>query len=265
MRVSNRSIPIIDKLNKGTLGNMPIFEGDKSYFYFAGQFFTHEWKHYHKNFKKDINIVSSSFYQASKKAQEKLRELWSDIVVNDTSDFDIKGTYVVGDFVLMLDYEVQKGNDNHELAFFMFDKTGIPLAMYVDSEKRKIYQNGWLSSCFYEEVKGDNNEVQKWIYGKLHECVILEMFKSFAEVETKIIPAKTKIKDINCKYVNDTDLQVTYLDSKWFTNLINSNEFTVRGHFRLQPKKKDGEWTKELIWISEFKKNGYTFLAKIEK
>ena len=24
-------------------------------------------------------------------------------------------------------------------------------------------------------------------------------------------------------------------------------------HFRLQPKKKDGEWTKELIWINEFK------------
>jgi hypothetical protein len=38
----------------------------------------------------------------------------------------------------------------------------------------------------------------------------------------------------------------------------------VSGHFRLQPKKSNGEWTKELIWIDEFGKTGYTSNAKIK-
>jgi len=52
------------------------------------------------------------------------------------------------------------------------------------------------------------------------------------------------------------------LDSKWFTTLVKSDAFHVRGHFRLQPKKKDGEWTKELIWINDFQKEGYTAPAR---
>jgi hypothetical protein len=31
----------------------------------------------------------------------------------------------------------------------------------------------------------------------------------------------------------------------------------------MQPKKKDGKWTKELIWIDEFEKKGYKREAKI--
>lgn len=38
-----------------------------------------------------------------------------------------------------------------------------------------------------------------------------------------------------------------------------------RGHWRLQPFKKDGEWTYKMIWINDFEKQGYTRKAGILK
>ena len=75
--------------------------------------------------------------------------------------------------------------------------------------------------------------------------------------------AKSKTNVFNCKYLNETNSDIEYLDSKWFTTLINSKGFKVRGFFRMQPKKKNGEWTKELIWVEEFEKKGYVRNAKI--
>lgn len=92
-------------------------------------------------------------------------------------------------------------------------------------------------------------------------CVCL--FKKYAKVEIKHVEPGERIKDISCKYVNDTKLGITYMDSKWFTTLVKSDAFKVRGHFRLQPKKVNGEWTKEIIWINDFEKSGYTRKAGI--
>lgn len=88
-------------------------------------------------------------------------------------------------------------------------------------------------------------------------------FKKYASVETIESKAKSKTAQFGCKYLNETDLDIEYLDSKWFTTIVNSKGFKVRGFFRLQPKKKNGEWTKELIWIDEFEKKGYNRQAKI--
>jgi len=90
-------------------------------------------------------------------------------------------------------------------------------------------------------------------------------FKKYAQVEIVESKARTKIHVQGCKYLNETDLDVEYLDSKWFTSLVNSKGFKVGGHFRLQPKKKEGEWTKELIWIADFDKKGYNRKAGILK
>jgi len=89
-------------------------------------------------------------------------------------------------------------------------------------------------------------------------------FKKYASVEILESKAKSKVVLAGCKYLNETDMDIEYLDSKWFTTLVRSEGFKVRGFFRLQPKKKDGAWTKELIWIDEFEKHGYTRKAKIE-
>ena len=92
--------------------------------------------------------------------------------------------------------------------------------------------------------------------------LITTLFIQYAKVETKILPPKSKTMGIGCYYNNTTKSKITMLDSKWFTTLVKSDAFKVRGHFRLQPKKVNGEWTKELIWINEFEKTGYTAPAK---
>lgn len=112
-------------------------------------------------------------------------------------------------------------------------------------------------------VLTDGLTIHERLNAQLNNLSDFYLFTKFAEIETKLIPANKKIKDINCKYVNDTKFNVNILDSRWFTNLIKSDGFNVRGHFRLQPKKKDGVWIKQLIWINEFEKSGYTSLAKV--
>lgn len=261
MKISYSNYPILEKLYKGSLGNMPLFHTDKKFFDIYGSAFVNNWKFNCKYFQNEINVISIPFYEATVKAEKSLVDLWEDIVLNDSADFDIKGCYIMGDFVFMINYEVKKGSEDNELFLYMFDKQGIPLAMFNDSSKYKIYQNGWISSCF--SIENKPTEIQDWIMYKFRDIVILRMFKTYADVETKIIPPNSKIKDIDCKYVNDTKLKLTYLDSKWFTNLVKSDGFNVRGHFRLQPKKENGRWTKELIWISEFQKSGYTAKARI--
>jgi hypothetical protein len=87
------------------------------------------------------------------------------------------------------------------------------------------------------------------------------MFKKFAQVETKLLPAGQKVNCINCKYVNDTNMNITYLTSTWFTTLVKSDAFKVRGHFRLQPCG-EGLKDRKLIWVNDFEKGGYTAPAR---
>ena len=79
-----------------------------------------------------------------------------------------------------------------------------------------------------------------------------------AQVEIKELAPNSKTNDIKCKYVNDTKSIIKHLDCTWYTTLVKSDGFNVSGHLRWQPKKVNGEWKKELIWIEDFKKNGYT-------
>lgn len=104
----------------------------------------------------------------------------------------------------------------------------------------------------------NGTEVERFIWIHIFRVVLFDMFKKYAEVETKVLLPNTKLKSINCKYVNDTKLPITYLDSKWFTNLVKSDAFNVSGHFRLQPYKN----SKKLIWIEGFQKDGYTSKAR---
>ncbi len=133
------------------------------------------------------------------------------------------------------------------------------------------FQNGetvsqqavWQSKCIEKaSLPGHLQSVINYNYYKQYVVMTVLLFQKYAQVETKYLPAKQKVKDINCNYKNDTSFDITYLDSTWFTNLVKSDAFKVRGHFRLQPKKKEGEWTKELIWITEFEKHGYTAPAR---
>jgi hypothetical protein len=87
------------------------------------------------------------------------------------------------------------------------------------------------------------------------------LFKQYSEIETKTFKGGEKLIYQNEKTFNDTKLPITFLDSKWFTNLVKSDGFAVRGHFRLQPYGIEMK-QKKLIWIEDFMKTGYTAPAR---
>jgi len=95
------------------------------------------------------------------------------------------------------------------------------------------------------------------------EIAAIELFIQYSEITTKILPPKEQIWNSHtCVYNNKTQDDITIIDLTWFTNLVKSDAFKVRGHFRLQPH---GEGMKErkLIWINEFQKEGYIRGAKM--
>lgn len=93
-----------------------------------------------------------------------------------------------------------------------------------------------------------------------------ELFINFAEVETKVMKPNAQIWDermVNAIYNNKTRNNITVIDSTWYTNLVSSGAFNVRGHFRLQPCGPNNS-KRKLTWINEFQKEGYHRKAKIE-
>lgn len=97
--------------------------------------------------------------------------------------------------------------------------------------------------------------------------------KKYAEVETIVVPAKSKLfveDEIQGykhkeKVLNESGQEVIIMDSRWFVKIINDNDIFVRGFFRMQRYKNDfGEWDKKLIFVDSFVRHGYHRNAKIE-
>ena len=89
------------------------------------------------------------------------------------------------------------------------------------------------------------------------------LFLRYAEVETKVTGPQDRRARVNeVKYVNQTGFDVQVVDSRWFTILVRTGAFGVRGHFRLQPFG-EGSQQRKLIWVSDYQKQGYVRRAKV--
>ena len=109
-------------------------------------------------------------------------------------------------------------------------------------------------------VKEDNkfHEMKHFLQWGIFE----ELFLQYAEIEVRELKPSRQIYDgVTCLYNNKTKSTIEIIDSTWFTTLVKSDEFKVRGHFRLQPCGESYS-KRKLIWISDFKKHGYTREAK---
>jgi hypothetical protein len=92
--------------------------------------------------------------------------------------------------------------------------------------------------------------------------IVTELFLNFAEIENKVVPASDKIwNGPVCAYNNKTKHPITIVDSSWYTNLVVSGAFGVKGHFRLQPYGHEMK-QRRLQWIHDFQKTGYHRKAK---
>lgn len=113
--------------------------------------------------------------------------------------------------------------------------TGQVYAVDVDG----VHQFGDLLAGYFPK-KSEKLEFHLYEYVKSNDYVAQEavkiilaneLFLNYAEIETKEVNPSRQIWDgPTCLYNNKTKFPITVVDSSWFTNLISSGAFKVRGH-----------------------------------
>ena len=97
----------------------------------------------------------------------------------------------------------------------------------------------------------------------VNDTISFAVFHKYAPIET-VLTNGTSVKRAKLngeKYVNESLVPITTIDSTWFTKTIRSEGFAVSGHFRRIVHKLTGKLT--MTWIDHFEKKGYTRKAKI--
>lgn len=263
MKISYRDYPILEKLQKGKFGIMTTGILDAEYFYSVEwKDFYEIWKKNTKYFLKEINVLSEPFMEACGKVGNKLLEFYIEMINARKYDLSYNGTFIESKgYTHLLKYENKKETGINFVSLYWFGKDRLHGCYYCDDIESNTKL--WMSDDYKRSFKIDTlaKEMQE-VQSIVSRLIAYKLFKTYAEVETKELLPHTNIKGANCNYVNDTQLPITYLDSKWFTNLVKSDSFTVSGHFRLQPCGKELSQHK-IIWINEYTKSGYTALARI--
>lgn len=195
-------------------------------------------------FRKSIKVFSHPFADAAIKASSKA--ILSGVFNDFENQLNTSGTLIVAHYTFFFIIE-----PNFKL-FLMFAEDGL-IAYRARQGENDVY---W---CDKNMLEGKDQEFITAYWETI--IVALLFFLEYAEVQVKNVPAKSKKVEINCKYINETDFNYTIYNSSWFTTLVKSDSFKVRGHFRLQPFG-DGLKDRKLIWINEFVKEGYTAPAR---
>lgn len=259
MKISYRTHPVLERIENGKLGTIAYGELDESELFINKEYISEAFQVLVKT-KPRIYKLSEPFIDAYNSACNKIK---NSSLLYDIDNQSIIFIYRNNTIVLKIENDRQEGKiyvdaiklvSNHENVGVVF--CGDIILKY-DNEKN---DDGKLKASDFSGFisrYSDSDPIEQ-----IYVRILITLFIRYAKVEIKYLPAGGKIKDINCKYKNETNSNITILDSKWFTTLVKSDGFKVRGHFRLQPKKKDGEWTKELIWINDFEKTGYTAPAR---
>lgn len=265
MRISERTHPALKLFSIGGIANIPYFDERK---------IKHEeieivrqvkkWLPQYIYKCKKLTFIANPFIDAYIQSSQKISDLYSTLDDKvDRSDFEISETLIYHGGASIIDRKFNEKLNNYETAFFHFSREGMPLLMFIYNESVADKENGeiFCSPHYLSTQNIDKTAIEQYTFEWVGQCLGIQLFKKYAEVETKFLPAGSKVKGIDCKYVNDTKVDITYLDSTWFTTLVKSDAFKVRGHFRFQAY---GEGMKErkLIWISDFQKSGYTSPAK---
>jgi hypothetical protein len=247
MKISYRTYPVLQKLKDEKLCVIDILKENAELFENIQDDAVTVWYKLSPHFKNNIRYFSTQYCTAFEENQNK--------IIKESANYyerNIKGNKGCGTLLLKHNISV--------CYYFNLSQMGLRNCFYV-------FQNNCLIGFHLEllnkpDVHDNDSKVLNFPSEKsiVKHWAVLVRFLSFLKycpIETKILEPNKKVQDIKCKYINDTSLQISHIDSSWFTNLHVSGAFGVRGHLRLQPKKRNGEWVKEWIWIKEFQKTGY--------
>lgn len=216
------------------------------------------WPNFLPRFNKRIQYISEPFCQAWEAGSSKLAS------VIDAEDLDESGVFVFKPSkseTNTIFYSIQswgKGKEYElDATVLIFNSSGDKPSLGLVSQRRPGMPVG--GGRFYSSKKAQ--EAGCTPISVIGDILGLVLFLKYCDLETKEIKAGKKDVHIGTKYVNETKSNVQILDSTWFTTIVRSDGFHVRGHFRFQPYPSTGE--KKLIWIADYDKDGYTRTAKI--
>jgi len=251
MKISYRNNPIIEKIKNKNLGIIRIHESDNSdKFRELSAYLKQYWEYYSEYFN-NIKIITNPFSIAIDKSRNKLCS--PELYQNEVGLYN--GTFIFhgGKQVICYYLRLGEGEYDFEFTYFVFYDNDILITFrYLNQDE----QFGWASKIFGLK-QNDKAKLQEHFDVFLGNLFLTIKFIKYAEIEVKFVGANERLKEVNCKYVNDTNSDIQILDSTWFTTLVKTEGFNVRGHFRLQPCGQ-GLIDRKLIWISEFEKHGYT-------
>lgn len=237
MKISYRNNPLIKSLENDNF-EFSVSENDKDNYNKIIGFKIFEFIDLNKKiFLNNINIISNPFLEAFEIASPQLYDLLEQENL-DTADY----CKVLIQKNKTIFYKLIVSDKNINIKILAFDKN--ILSAYIDISDTETL------SFISNDYKVGKEEI---INNTVFTTICMELFLIHCPIETINLASSSKIKKDHLKYVNDTNSNVKILTSLWFTNLIQNNEFKVRGHFRLQPYKNG----KKLIWIDSFNKKGY--------
>jgi hypothetical protein len=207
-----------------------------------------------------IQYITQPFYEAYSKHKNKMID-----VLKTESIGDATGTFIIraSDGVTKtMFYAIQHQISPMKLNFLYYEfsrssknnYTALGAAMQYISGREEM--NYHIADEYVDKLGEDCKELM------IAELLMMACFLKFCPVETKILKPKEKLREFNVKYFNETKFNIEILDSTWFTTLVKSEGFGVRGHLRLQPYG-PGMMQKKFIWIDSFEKTGYERKAKV--
>lgn len=236
MQITERNYPVLRRLKTGKMGVTDVGIIDRETIMLKIEGIRGLWEVFCEDFNHKIFYICKSMEKAVFESAPKLQ---ASGCLDEIHKERHKGTILFGKW---------------QVCFDLHNQLGVVMAFYENqlayvhcSEFRFITKNiGMKDGEVFEPV---------WIFDIIWASLL---FMKFAKVETKEMGKMKKEVFNNEKYVNNSTKDIVIVDCLWITNLIRSGAFKVRGHFRLQPYKD----RKELVWISEFEKSGYTRKAK---
>lgn len=206
----------------------------------------------------NIQYVAKTFWEAYSLSRQKLKDVFDQVEINEGGVLILQGD----PFTHTYYYYVNTYGSGEEWDYDI---------LFMDFSKLSKNEEPHLDAYISRQKANDVNKSLIWKgyldkgYDRRHfEALIITflVFKKYCEIETKIIPPNRKDKHVGIKYVNETKNNITILDSTWFTTIVTSEGFGVRGHFRFQPYG-PGMKLRKLKWIEAFEKEGYTRTAKV--
>ena len=241
MLITYKNHPVLEKIKTGKMGAIAYSPVDEYEIRKHGNTFQKFFNAEVSFYQKKIQIVSNPFADAMMLAFPKM--LQSELIKKVETQ---SGTLLMGKAAFCYNI-INSGGPDFCVNLIVFE--GNALMAFISFSARSGEWT-WATEKYKILFKGE-------VFSRLCQLLLVYVnFLKYAPVEIKHIGANKKVKDFHGKYCNQTDLPIEIMDSTWFTTLVKSEGFKVRGHFRLQNVGPELS-QKRLVWVTEHEKQGY--------